>query len=420
MCNKFMLLLILSISALYCTSPTQKTSLKGGTGIVDTKSIIPLDAIPIKVENGRFILPVIFNDSVSTYLILDNGTSNLCLDKTFVLNNKNKLKLSFVSNTYMILNLPFGKIYSQISFDKLKISVGSHTINSNNFISIYDMGPWFYKDKVTGFFPMSYFGNNHVIYIDPKNNYLCFKDSLDNSQFSKISFVHNNSDVIAIQSTLDIRSKDISFSVAGTFLIDFGTPRDEIMINQTKMVGIEYKAEEGYEISANKDNPLKIQNLYADTARLLNFDNTYFRNLRISINQPTKNSPYETYAGVIGARILENYIVAIDYKSKYIYLKGLNKEIEIKENILYTKWGISLIPMPITNTADTTKCKWIVSSLKKTKKADVAGIKLWDELETMDNIPADQFSLTVGKNALKVAKKMTFKGQDGIIKTLEE
>ena len=71
------------------------------------------------------------------------------------------------------------------------------------------------------------------------------------------------------------------------------------------------------------------------------------------------------------------------------------------------------------NTADTTKCMWIVSSLKKAKKADIAGIELWDVLETIDNIPSDHFSLTVGKNALKVTKKMTFKGQDGLIKTLE-
>ena len=417
--NKFMLLLILLISEQYCTSPSQKTSLKVGPGIVDTKSIIPLNAIPIKIENGRFILPVRFNDSVTTCLILDNGTTDLCLDKTFVLNNNNQLKLSIVPKTNMILNLPFGKITSQISMDKLKIKLGPTIINSSNFISIYDMGPWFYKDKVSGFFPMRWLGNEHIIYIDPKNYYLCFKDSLDNSQFSKIQFIQNNSDAIAIQSVFKIKSKDISFSVAGIFLIDFGTPRDEIMINQTKMVGIEYKAEEGYEISANKNNPLKIQNLYADTARLLNFDNTYFKNLRISINQPFKGSPYETYAGVIGARILENYIVAIDYKGKYIYLKGLNKEIEIKENVLYTKWGISLIPIPMINTADTTKCMWIVSSLKKAKKADIAGIELWDVLETIDNIPSDHFSLTVGKNALKVTKKMTFKGQDGLIKTLE-
>lgn len=413
------LILVWSISALTCTSHSQKEGIQEQTEIIENKDTIPKNAIPIKIENGRIILPVIFNDSVATRLILDNGVSNLNLDKTFVLNNNDQLKMSFVPKVNVIISLPMGKISGQISKDTLKIKLGSTTVRSREFIYVHDINSWLYKDKVTGIFPMNWLGKEHLIYIDPRNHYICFKDSLNYGQFSKIPFTQDGSGKICIQSTLYIKSNSISFSIEGSFLIDFGNPRDEIKINQDYIANNKYKAQEGFEISVNKDNPIISQYLYADTARLLNFDNTYFRNLRLSINQPVKGSPYERFAGVIGARILENFIVAIDFKGNALYLKSFEKEIEIKENILFTKWGVSLIPMPIINATDTTKCKWIVSSLMQDKKAAVAGIKLWDELQTIDYIPTDHFSITIGQKALREARKLTFKGQDGLIKILE-
>jgi len=419
MLNKFLLIFIWTLLGQACTIHSQEPNKQEKKVIVESKNSIPPNSIPIKIENGRIILQVIFNDSVPARLILDNGTSNLSLDKTFVLKN-NQLRMSAEPKFFVDMATPMGKITCNISHDRLKINLGATTINSSNFSYIYDMSSWFYKDNVSGLFPMSSLGRGHIIYIDPRNNYLSFKDSLSYGQFVKIPFTMNSSQAFCIQSTLNIKSKDTSFNIKGTFLIDFGYSRDEIVINQTKMVGIKYKAEEGFEISGKGQKPEIIQNIYADTARLLNFYNTYFKNLRVSIERPEKGSIYEPYAGVIGARIFENYIVAIDYKSKNIYLKGLQKEIEVKENILYTKWGISIIAVPKTNYTDTSKCKWFVSFLKKDKKADVVGIKLWDEVQTIDNLPIEQFSLSVGQNALKKAKKLTFKREDGVTKVLGE
>jgi hypothetical protein len=112
--------------------------------------------------------------------------------------------------------------------------------------------------------------------------------------------------------------------------------------------------------------------------------------------------------------------VAIDYKNKYLYINSLKKEIIVTENELYKKWGILISPMPIINFTDTTKCTWVVSYIKRNKKADSVGIKLWDKLQTVDNISIEHFSLLVGKNLLNKAKKLTFQGEEGSVKMLKE
>lgn len=112
--------------------------------------------------------------------------------------------------------------------------------------------------------------------------------------------------------------------------------------------------------------------------------------------------------------------MAIDYKNKYLYINSQKKEIIVTENELYKKWGILISPMPITNFTDTTKCKWVVSYIKRDKKADSVGVKLWDKLQTIDNISTEHFSLLVGKNLLNKAQKLTFQGEDGSVKKLTE
>ena len=215
--------------------------------------------------------------------------------------------------------------------------------------------------------------------------------------------------------------KDSTYYINGQYLVDFGFPRDEIKINLSSFSGYKIKSLDGFEISNRRDTPFKIQNIYADTAFLLGFDNTYFRNLRLSIYQPLKGSPNETFDGVIGTRILENFIMVIDYKNKSLYLKSYEKEIEIKEDSLISLWGISLRLLPSSTTStDTTKYKWIVSSIRNETLADLSDIKLWDELQSIDNVILNQISMTNSKNALIKATRLTFRGQNGLLKTLKK
>lgn len=61
----------------------------------ENKTVIPSGAIPIIREKGRIILPVVLNDSLCTRLILDNGTTNLVLDKAYTLKNNGHLKITY-------------------------------------------------------------------------------------------------------------------------------------------------------------------------------------------------------------------------------------------------------------------------------------------------------------------------------------
>ena len=368
-------------------------------------------------ENGRIILPVVLNDSVSTNLVLDNGTTNLALDNTFSLKNNKHLMLSSDSKVFVYISMPDGEIMGKLGKGNLKIKSGSSTIESTNFIYLYNMSG-FYKDKVSGFFPINWLSKNHLIYIDPRNSYITLPDTIDYKYYVKIPFTIDKSGAFCIQSAFKFNCKGIWYNLNGIFLIDFGNPRDEIWINKEKIIGFNLKVDEGFEITEKNKKPFQIQNVYADTARIVSFGDSYFKHLRISIEQE-KSSPYEQFIGVIGEKILENYIVVIDYKNQVLYLKSIRQESVLNESNLYKNWGLNIRPFPISDFTDTTKCKWIVAYVKKNKKADTSGIELWDELQSINGISIDKFTLSAGINALDNARKLTFRGNYGKLKLLE-
>lgn len=384
----------------------------------ENKIVIPLGAIPTIRENGRIILPVVLNDSVFTRLILDNGTTNLALDNAFTLKNNSHLMISYDSMVYMEISMPDGKINARVGEGNPKIKIGSSTIKSSNFICLYDMSG-FFKNNVTGFFPMHWLGKNHLIYIDPRNNYITQPDSIDYKNFLKIPFTYDNSGAFCFRSTFKFNCKGTWYKLEGNFVLDFGNPRDEIWIDKKKIAGFGLDLEEGYEITQKDKKPFQIQNAYADTACIVAFGKSYFKHLRISVEEEI-TSPYEQFVGVIGERLLENYIVAIDYKNKLLYLKSINHESVVTENKLYTNWGMVIRPKPTTDITDTTHCKWIVAYLKENKKAIVSGIELWDEVQEIDNIPISEFSLSEGLKALETPKRLSFIGKNGVMKILED
>ena len=414
MLNKYKLsITVLFIFSFSCTTRSQQSDIKKH----ENKTIIPSNAIPIIRENGRIILPVVLNDSVSTNLILDNGTTNLALDNTFTLKNNRHLMLTYDSNFFCVISMPDGKINARLGKGNPIIKLGSSKIESSNFIYLYNMSG-FYRDKVSGFFPINWLGKNHLIYIDPRNSYITLPDTIDYKHYIKIPFTIDKSGAFCIQSTFKFNSKGSWYKLEGNFVLDFGNPRDEIWINKKKISGLGLDFEEGYEMSQKDKKPFQIQNTYADTASIVAFGKSYFKHLRISVEEEI-TSPYEQYVGVIGERLLENYIVAIDYKNQLLYLKSINHESVVTENKLYTNWGLNIRPFPISDFTDTTQCKWIVAYLKVNQKAAINGIELWDELQEIDGILVNKFSLSEGIKALDNARKLTFRGNNGKLKLLE-
>lgn len=404
-------LLILSFCLISCIPSSKNHPFKEDTP-PDESSTIPNDAIRFDNENGRYILPVILNDSISTRLGLDNGVSNLILDSLFVSQNNKWLNLSFAPKVIMVMNFPSSKKNSQVSTDTLKIETQSNEIIYKNFIACANMNNENYRDQIAGIIPLKLFAKHKIIFIDPQQRYLRLLDSIDTTGFSTIPFKLHGSGAFLVNTEIYITTQDSIINIVGDFLIDLGFPKSEIRFNLDRTGTIKYRFIQELESFEKNSIPRSIRVLYADSVRVRDFNNFCLENVRCTFTQTNKK---ELFCGIIGIDVLKHLITVIDYKRGLIHFKAINSYFENYHNVSNLKWGISLTPFPKTpNSNDTSKCIWLVTGLTKNSKADSANIKLWDELVFINNSPMD-YPLKLGRKAIGNATSLTFNRDNRLV-----
>lgn len=390
--------LMIFLILLSCNSHTQEKE-------IAADEIIPDDAFKIEVEDGRFKLPVRINDSVVTCFALDNGMSLLLLDSSFNKNNELKLHLKFVPKTLFNMSFPSGTKRSQVSLDTLTIKTQNKTFVYKGIIVCPNMSDLFFEDQISGIMPLKLLGEREMIYIDPRLEYIRLIDSLNDNGFTAVPFNLHKTGTFIINSDICVRTKDTSLNYSGNFMIDFGFPRNEIRLNQKVTGRVDFPLIDQLELLDIDAEPSIVQTLYSDSIQFLSkFE---FKNLKVTFFTPAKD---ESYIGIVGARLLENFIIVIDYKNNIFYIKEQQTKSENLTNESIQKLGLAITPFPrINNSNDTSSCKWIVTKISKNSKADSANIKLLDELVQIDDSPLKNYSLKLGKNAIEKSTKFTFK-----------
>ncbi|HYQ55804.1 MAG TPA: PDZ domain-containing protein, partial [Draconibacterium sp.] len=209
----------------------------------------------------------------------------------------------------------------------------------------------------------------------------------------KLPFVLNKSGAFCVNLEMDIEVDGMSNHIEGIFLLDLGYPRKDILINPTFFSKIDAENHEDlYYYEIGKQKPRIEYSFKAQKITFTTLNNVIYNNIKLTeYPRFIENYLYEPYAGVIGVEIFENYKIAIDYASKFLYLKPCLEKNTILEETSYKKWGITLRPEKTYDTKKPSSKNWVVSRIKKNGIAWEEGINLSDELLYIDNQPKQNF-----------------------------
>lgn len=413
---KYIILLILSFYSFSCN--TEEGSYKKNINSDNNNTqIIPIGALPIEYENGRIYINGLLNDTLPVRFMIDNGSPELSLDSTLIAENP-YLNIKVADDVILDLQTPMGKIQGQICTGDLRFSI-------DDWKQKFGMGfitnkkRFFYADSIVGALPMHMLRQKKLLEINLKNKYINSHDSLDLTDFIKIPFQSAQSKAFIINTALVLKTGQKMVNLKGYFLVDYGDPRKEVIINSNRsnIQGFKLDTITAYDIINFK----KVSTSYSficDTIQFNSIANTCFTNTPILIENLDKNHP-EGFGGVVGVKFLEHFNVVIDYEEKMLYLKPYDKMFTISKENTIKKWGIRVYPEQCLSDPDIMH-KWLVSKIIRGKEADKQRVGLTDEVISINGVSTQNLAISNGRKLLDLAKEIEIKTKENKIIKLRD
>jgi len=120
------------------------------------------------------------NDSINIQLTVDNGTSSLSLDSTFVLLHNDFLSLKFMDGVIVSTATPIGKYNGRLAYPYPKITINNYSFSKKESVVVRNLTPWLFRyKKAVGIIPMRTLSTKRYLSINLLEEYITPTDSID-------------------------------------------------------------------------------------------------------------------------------------------------------------------------------------------------------------------------------------------------
>jgi len=343
-------------------------------GQKEEQFILPEGAIPIVYSRHLYIQGKA--DSVHGNFVFDTGADNLYYDSVFYADNH------FVYKSFAHAKLPGAGTRPQdviVILDTVDFSFGKHNYQTS-------LVPVLKLKQILGDFSDGIIGVNcfssGVLEISYTNEYFILHESInsiDVADYRKIplKMIDNR-----YYLPLKIQVND-TLAIEGIFGLDFGSAGS---ISITSSAAREFHLDEA--ITKKVFYHTKYGGVGGESSRYsfradkLQISDIVFRDVTMDYSIDKSGAmASDKHFGLLGNKILERFDILIDFKEKNLYLRP-NKT--ITEPFLLSRLGFSYVDR------NQTLGVWKVTGIYENSSAEKNGLKIDDEIISVNNIPISQ------------------------------
>ena len=338
---------------------------------------IPEGAFPIIIYKGHLYINGIA-DSIKGNYVFDTGASNLYFDSTYYAENGFAYKDTFTAKLPGAGSTPQTVLVIK---DTVKFYFGSN-IYKTSIVPVLQLKP-ILGDIADGILGMEYFYNS-VLEISYEKEYMKLYQSIDSVNtigYSKIALSKKDN---RLYIPLKVNIND-TISISGEYGLDFGSGGT---VSLTSPVSKKYNLKEKIKTKVSYFTKYGgvggESSSYNFIANSISIGDFKFENVVMNFSVDTKGAlATEKHLGLIGNALYERFNVYIDFSNNDIYLRPNEN---FGKPFKSSRLGFSYV-----DRGQTLK-SWIVTGLYSSSNAEKEGLKIDDNIKTINGISVADIS----------------------------
>lgn len=372
--------LILCVSVLFLFAGCQK----------QTSFSLPQGAIPIVYRGHIYIQGSA--DSIKGNFVFDTGASNLYYDSVYYSNN------DFNYANFINALLPGAGKSPQnviVIMDTVNFSFGKY-LYQTPIVPVLKLKP-ILGDFSDGIIGLEYFSQS-VLEINYQHEYINLYetiDSLDITDYKMVPLTRNDN---RLYLPLRVVVND-SVKIEGNFQLDFGSGGSISLLSLTaKKFNLDNVIEQKapyFTKYGGVGGESSSFDFMADSFQIADF---VFNDVTMDYSTDKSGAMASNkHFGLLGNEILDRFDILLDLKNNNLYLKANN---DINKPFEFSRLGFSYVDRNQTLGA------WIVTGLYKNSYAEKQGLKIDDEIISLNGISVSEILYESQKNIFKNLKKV--------------
>lgn len=344
---------------------------------------IPEGAFPIIIYKEHLYINGIA-DSIKGNYVFDTGASNLYFDSTYYAENGFAYKDTFTAKIQGAGSTPQTVLVIK---DTVKFYFGSN-IYKTSIVPVLHLKP-ILGDIADGILGMEYFYNS-VLEINYEKEFMKLYQSIDSvntTGYSKIGLSKKDN---RLYIPLKVNIND-TISISGEYGLDFGAGGTVSLTSPvTEKYSLKEKIKTKVAYFTKYGGVGGESSSYNFIANSIGIGDFKFENVVMNFSVDTKGAlSTEKHLGLVGNALYERFNMYIDFKNNDLYLKPNE---DFSKPFKSSRLGFSYV-----NRGQTLK-SWIVTGLYSSSNAEKGGLKIDDNIKTVNGISVAGISYKLQEN----------------------